>query len=159
MAIDRDLLLQHFSEVWPVHNRGFAALLIECRRHFGGDMEQLLILAVIGDRGLYPKRVRDLTFGDWISGASPHCPPRPINTQSIADSTGIPRETVRRKVDRLIQRGWVERRCDRGLAVTQRAAKELAPATEATLDYLIALANVFQRVASTVPAPERLSQP
>ena len=38
-------------------------------------------------------------------------PPR-TNSSSIAEVTGIPRETVRRKLEALARRGWVERDAD-----------------------------------------------
>jgi DNA-binding IclR family transcriptional regulator len=66
-----------------------------------------------------------------------------INTQSIADSTGIPRESVRRKVARLMDRGWVRRNEDGTFEVTERAAADLAPATEATFDYLLGVGRII----------------
>jgi hypothetical protein len=38
---------------------------------------------------------------------------RPCNAYSIAAATGLPRETVRRKIGRLVEQGWVEK-CDNG---------------------------------------------
>lgn len=35
---------------------------------------------------------------------------RPCNAYSIAVATGLPRETVRRKIGRLVEQGWVEKR-------------------------------------------------
>ncbi|HSM26474.1 MAG TPA: hypothetical protein VK855_00040, partial [Thioalkalivibrio sp.] len=63
------------------------------------------------------------------------------NLQSISESSGIPRETVRRKVHDLRALGWVDRRDDGVLVVTEKAAQDLAPATEATLRYLIAIGS------------------
>lgn len=36
-------------------------------------------------------------------------PLRPCNAYSIAAATGLPRETVRRKIGRLVEQGWVEK--------------------------------------------------
>jgi DNA-binding IclR family transcriptional regulator len=59
-----------------------------------------------------------------------------INALSIAEYTGIPRETVRRKVNELIQKGWVTRDDNGDLVPTPKAAQDLSQSTDATLDYL-----------------------
>lgn len=46
---------------------------------------------------------------------------RPCNAYSVAASTGIPRETVRRKVARLVELGWIEKRPGGHLFVTPAA--------------------------------------
>lgn len=143
MPINREFLIQNFGDLWPVHNRGFTALLIECRRCFDGDMDQLLILSVIGDRTLGTARAKGLNYADFLEGKRAVGIPRRINTQSVADSTGIPRETVRRKIRRLIERGWVQKNEDGTLEVTESAAVDLASATQATFDYFLAIGNAF----------------
>lgn len=34
---------------------------------------------------------------------------RPCNALSVSEATGIPRETVRRRIERLVRQGWIER--------------------------------------------------
>lgn len=46
---------------------------------------------------------------------------RPCNAYSIAAATGLPRETVRRKIARLVELGWIERRENGHLFLTVRA--------------------------------------
>ncbi len=53
--------------------------------------------------------------GDW------RCKLRPCNTFSIASAAGLPRETVRRKVGRLVELGWVVREDNGHLFVSQAA--------------------------------------
>ena len=60
--------MQRFGDVWPVHHRGFSNLLIECRRLFDGDMDQLKILTVIGDRTLTMDRSKGLTYPEFSKG-------------------------------------------------------------------------------------------
>ncbi|NLF54959.1 MAG: hypothetical protein GX576_11305 [Thauera phenolivorans] len=55
------------------------------------------------------------TSGDW------RCRLRPCNTFSIASAAGLPRETVRRKVSRLVELGWVGREENGHLFVSQAA--------------------------------------
>lgn len=46
---------------------------------------------------------------------------RPCNAYSIAAATGLPRETVRRKIVRLVELGWITRRGNGHLFLTARA--------------------------------------
>lgn len=91
---------------------------------FDGD---LLLPIVLGEVGLY--NMGSLAFGD---GANIPCgcpdeetfsrlPLRPCNAFSISSSTGIPRETVRRKVSYLIQNGYIDRDPKGGLTITAKA--------------------------------------
>jgi DNA-binding transcriptional ArsR family regulator len=124
-----------FGDLWPVHNRWFGAVMSECRRYFDGDLDQVLILTIIGTRSVYPKRLQGISYEDFRRGLRNDGPVMPINTQSVADSTGIPRESVRRKIGQLIERGWVERREDGYLRVTERTISDLSPITKLTLVY------------------------
>jgi len=91
---------------------------------FEGD---LLLPIVLGEVGLY--NVGGLGLDDQ-SLAAIRCseddfgklPLRPCNAFSISSSTGIPRETVRRKVSHLIQLGWIARDIKGGLTITAKAA-------------------------------------
>lgn len=77
---------------------------------FQGDLVMAIVLGEIATHNV----------GAWLSskGNDPHALDdvqsherilRPCNALSISDATGIPRETVRRKVDALIERGWIYR--------------------------------------------------
>jgi hypothetical protein len=46
---------------------------------------------------------------------------KPCNAYSIAAATGLPRETVRRKIARLVELGWISRRPNGHLYVTENA--------------------------------------
>lgn len=147
MALSRETILKRFGDVWPVHNRGFTSLLVECRRVFDGDMDLLLILSVIGERVLTAERSRGLTYSEFLEGRRAAGISRRINAQSVADYTGIPRETVRRKINRLIERGWVKKNDDGLLELTSHATLDLAPATQVTFDYFLAMGNALIDIA------------
>lgn len=49
------------------------------------------------------------------------CVLKPCNAYSIAAATGLPRETVRRKIVRLVELGWIRKRRNGHLYVTPRA--------------------------------------
>lgn len=138
MRFGQDELAANFGHIWPVHVEHFAELLIALRRQFGGDLDRMLVLAVIGLRTLPPRRVEGRSYTEFQAGQLAE-QGRPINVQSIADTTGIPRETVRRKVAELEAAGWIERHAGGRLEVAPRAREDLAPATQATMRYLVAI--------------------
>jgi len=138
--VTRELVKQKFGQVWPAHVASFVDLLIEGRRAVG-DLDLLLVLSVIGDRNMSQRRTAgERTHQELFEHWSGRPEPEEINSQSIAHYTGIPRETVRRKVNDLVMRGWVERR-DGALVVTRKCAEDLSPMTEKGIDYL---SNMFR---------------
>ena len=125
-----------FARIWPAHVENFTWHLIQCRRFFSGDMDRLLVLCVIGDRTLAARNVPDTLKVSDLGLGRINVPKEPINLQSIADFSGIPRETVRRKLQDLMALGWVERDERGNFAVTPKAAADLAPLTEIAIKYL-----------------------
>lgn len=115
----------------PAHVRAFSELLITLRAELGNDLDLVLIMAVIAERH----------YGSKAANPAPtEANPTPgINTLSVAMYAEIPRETVRRKVAKLIEKGWVK--CDEHgiLSPTPQAASDLAKGTAATLKYLGAI--------------------
>jgi hypothetical protein len=143
--INESTIRRNFGRVWPAHVAEFTRYLIECRKHFRGDLDLLLLLAVIGDRTLVASKVQSsLTYSEFMKGDYVDFQPDAINYQSIADFAEMPRESVRRKVNTLIDLGWVKRTQDGYLVATQKASKELAPLTEAGVSYLVQMAKVLQ---------------
>ena len=138
MGFGRDELMDNFGRIWPVHVEHFTELLITLRREFDGDLDRMLVLAVIGLRTLPARRAAGASYAAFQAGRLPDLP-SPINVQSIADTSGIPRETVRRKVMALERSGWIERHEGGYLVVSPQARNELSAATEATMRYLVAI--------------------
>ena len=54
----------------------------------------------------------------------PDCGLKPCNAYSIAAATGLPRETVRRKIGRLIELGWICREDNGHLFITEIALEQ-----------------------------------
>ncbi|MCR9148889.1 MAG: hypothetical protein NXH83_01840 [Rhodobacteraceae bacterium] len=65
----------------------------------------------------------------------------------------IPRETVRRKVNTLVAKGWVVRRGDGSLAVQKQAAQDLEDATGDTVAYLTVMFQAFGKVRADRAEP------
>lgn len=51
----------------------------------------------------------------------------PCNAFSLATATGIPRETVRRKIDQLVKRGWLKRNPDGEVQMQPALGKHFRP--------------------------------
>lgn len=141
--VDQDIL-QRFGEVWPRHVSALMQFLLECRRHFDGDLDMFLLMVIIGDRTFSTRHVRpDLDYLQWNTMGVADVPPEDINIQSIAEFSAIPRETVRRKLKELAARGWV-RRDERGyFAATSKAKQDLEPLTLTSLKYLSVMKAVL----------------
>lgn len=136
MMIDKEIE-QKFGLIWPRHVASFAQFLIDCRRHFGGDLDLFLVLCVIGDRTFSARHApANLSYEAWTASSASAIPALAINVQSLAEYTGIPRETVRRKLAQLVSKGWVVRDGRGYVTATDRARDELAPLTLSSLAYL-----------------------
>jgi hypothetical protein len=143
MDLDEDSLTASFGQIWPVHNDAFCELLVTLRRQFGGDLDRMLVLAIIGSRTLARGRTDGLCY-DQFMDAERAGEPATTNLQSIAQYSGIPRETVRRKVLDLERRGWISRTDKGHLVATAKAATDLEPGTRATMRYLLTVVGAWR---------------
>jgi hypothetical protein len=107
-------------------------LLGVSRAAFAGDLDKLLIILVVAQRTAQDKNVVGLRLEDVMSGAVEAYPSLRTNVRSIAESTGIPRETVRRKAADLVAAGWLARQGD-DLSYTPEGSRAMAPVREAML--------------------------
>lgn len=126
-----------FGRVWPTHVQSLTKFLIECRRAFDGDLDMFLVLAVIGEQTYSQKHADpNMTYETFRSPDAPPTSVIDINLRSIADFSGIPRETVRRKINELERKGWITRNESGSLAATRTAKADLEPLTEAAIKYV-----------------------
>ena len=79
------------------------------RSYFGGDFDQAVILAIIV---MHQIRRRQIEAHQSDSApepfGAPHQKPAWVNAKSVAEVTGIPRETVRRKLLIMQRHGWLQ---------------------------------------------------
>ncbi|WP_147335664.1 hypothetical protein [Pseudotabrizicola alkalilacus] len=126
------LMRERYVEIWPKILDPWTQYLISARSAFDGDMDKMIILAVIGLATLQDGRVlahptSSLKYDDLGDDRAKRADARPINIESISLYTGIPRESVRRKVRELIARRWVARDTRGYLVVLSAAAIDLEP--------------------------------
>jgi hypothetical protein len=130
------LIERHYGELHPGILRHLLQWTLLLREAFDGDLDSMIVLAVIGDRLVTDPKFPNMGYSELMNRPQflPDLPQ--TNRRSIADSTGIPRETVRRKVAALVARGWIEERSDGSLIVTGTAAQALHPTTLRSFEIL-----------------------
>lgn len=117
----------------------FADHLADLSRVFGGDLQMVLVFAVIGQ-----VQLRAYMAGDRS--------PAGIGASRLADVTGIPRETVRRKLEGLEAKGWIER-AEQSLwrirmdGEKSAARRELDGLDERAIDRIARMFCKLQRIA------------
>ncbi len=102
----RDLYRDNYVAIQYNFVQFFVEHLADVSRVFGADLQSVLILAIVGQNDLQVRIRAGMTGdgalpGEGLSGRT--------NASSIADICGIPRETVRRKLDAMAKRGWLSR--------------------------------------------------
>lgn len=89
--------LLRYAELQYVFVQFLSEHLTDCRAAFDGDLDSVLVLAVLGQSHLRA-----------VLAAPDHVGDNPAMTASrLADVTGIPRETVRRKLRLFEENGWI----------------------------------------------------
>jgi CRP-like cAMP-binding protein len=111
---------------------GLLDVLTHARAESGGDLDKFQVFLVVAMRTVEDRRFAQLQFDDVLSGDVATYPSLHTNIRSIAESTGIPKETVRRKVTALIAEGWVTR-AGNDLSITPYASQNFTPARDALL--------------------------
>ncbi|HRP24269.1 MAG TPA: hypothetical protein PLF79_12050 [Thauera sp.] len=102
---DRDILLPILLGEIALHNIG----AFDTGGGRGGDGE---------DKGGRP---RQAAVEAVPTALDLDCAMKPCNAYSIAAATGLPRETVRRKIVRLVELGWISRQDNGHLFVSREA--------------------------------------
>lgn len=111
--------------------------------HFSGDVEQFFILGVIAARSLEDPRFAEVDIAQIESGAVERLPSLGINLRSLSASTGIPLETVRRKVRALREKGWVGREGN-SLCYMPQGFVAMGPVREAIIQQALANHRLVQ---------------
>ena len=133
-------------------------------RLFDGDLTLFLVFGEIAhynmSRALRAFSVQDAADSARWKKLMRSLPGRkitPCNALSISNATGMPRETVRRKVKELEKRGWLVREGARSLTLTPRAIEQLGPLGRAIMNDFRETARVIRLLdnASSVQPLQR----
>jgi hypothetical protein len=110
--VDRDLL-NSVVEAFPRLRRDLLSpmlqLFLAAREQCGGDMDKFIILLVVAIRTMEHPEFARRTPEAMLRDGADTLPTLGANVRSIADSLGMPKETVRRKVAELLEMGLVGR--------------------------------------------------
>jgi DNA-binding transcriptional MocR family regulator len=115
---------------------------------FDGDLALVIVLGEISHHNtakffsphdLTNQAIQDLQKNPALRNEMAGC-----NTFSMSAATGIPRETVRRKVAELERRGWIENVPKKGLRITPACSDHFAP------DFSIKILSELLKAARTI---------
>ena len=85
---------------------------------FDRDILLPILLGEVALHNIGPRKEEEFLRG---AGRGWRCELRPCNAYSIASAADLPRETVRRKISRLVELGWIDRHDNGHLFVTPAA--------------------------------------
>lgn len=108
-----------------------------------------MIVSAVIDQGMKATGFADQTYETYLGAFIFESVAPPTNVQSIADFTGIPRETVRRKVNDLCAKGWLERDKDGAVRLSIQGALDLAPQLREMARQLEKLSTSISEVVRT----------
>jgi CRP-like cAMP-binding protein len=125
----RALVQENYPSIASTLLNPLLNLLTMAREACGGDSDKFLIMLVVGIRSTEHRDFARYSQDELLSGQVPVFPTLGTNVRSIADSLGVPRETVRRKLAELTTAGWVVRH-DNEICFTAEAYQQLAKVRE-----------------------------
>jgi len=142
---------RHYLQLTYEAGLFMVAYLRRVHAEFGGDITAAIVLGEIAQHNarrfmkeLLPRSGKDaatLATDEVIAASIRRC-----NMLSVAEASGIPRETVRRKVAKLEAMGLVSRDARGGLAVTRKVGRHFREFDRETLAGLVELAERFRGV-------------
>ncbi len=157
MAIDPKVYDQNFYRVSFLLSRFTVPYLRNIYREFDGDILLNIVIGEIGTRNLgqfYEASRTSDTFESRLDDVNEHQRVlRPCNALSISDATGIPRETVRRKVNALIQRGWVSQNQRGHLYLTPSVAQHYQKFLLELIEELLPVSRELSELLENPPTP------
>jgi len=134
---------------------GFTVPLLSRIYHaFDGDVVQAIVLGEIAHRNVASWLANQANPEDPLYDAAQHnALMRPCNSLSIADASGIPRETVRRKVVTLIERGAIYRDAQGYLYITPNVGDNYEDMTAELVENLLKTARSLEALLANRPVP------
>lgn len=129
--LDRQRLRENHTEVSYLLGRFMTEHLVRVNQAFGGDLAAAVVLGVIAHynlRRFYDEVAArsDESLHALVTKGAHKDFLRPCNAMSVSASTGIPRETVRRKIAWLVEKGWIQKIGRDKLLVTSKTRQDFA---------------------------------
>ncbi len=129
-------------------------LLSSIYRAFDGDMVAAIVLGEIAHRNVEEWLATQGNPEELLHDPSRRTDVmRPCNALSIAQACGLPRETVRRKVVSLIERGYIFRSDEGYLYLTRNVGDGFEDMTAMLVEQLIVTARRLEALLADRPTP------
>lgn len=147
---DKDALRDNHQEVSYLLGRFMTEHLVRLYEAFDGDLTAAIVLGTIGQYN-YRRYLDSQSAGtgeplSTVLEAGKHVPhARPCNAMSVSQSTGIPRETVRRKIRKLLDKGWLQQIGPDKLVITRLPGQHFVAFDRETMDQFSSTANRIRR--------------
>jgi hypothetical protein len=148
---DRDALRENHYDVTYLLGRFMTEHLVRLYEAFDGDLTAAIVLGTIGQYN-YRRYFDQLDAGagerlSTLAEEDRHLPhARPCNAMSVSQSTGIPRETVRRKIRKLLDKGWLRQIGPDKLVITRLPGRHFAAFDRDTMERFASTAESIRRV-------------
>jgi len=119
-------------------------------QQFDGDLVEVLVLGEVAQRNVVQWMGREDGRAEDLDDIDRHPKLlRPCNALSVAEASGIPRETVRRRVNRLIERGLLYRDSTGNLFVMPGMGHRFDSfSQESLVDFLACAQQIMQMVGA-----------
>lgn len=120
----------NYQEIAPLMGWFMLRQLGRIYREFKGDFVQAMVLGEVAHHNIHrffslgKPQTKDKPVNGL--GPVPHDDLDPCNAFSLSEATGIPRETVRRKIAILVNRGWLKKHADGGYVIPPGLADHFA---------------------------------
>lgn len=148
--------IAHQGEISLHLSHFFLRYLKDIHQLFEGDLTLVIVLAEIAHHSSGPVFTARQTVGssncvmrndDAALARMPSC-----SAYSLASATGLPRETVRRKIARLIELGWAEKIGRAEVRITRKVGEHFLPDFNVRLlDSLLQTADRIRGLLSSDP--------
>lgn len=125
----KSLVADHYPQIARDLLRPLLYLFNHCLDTCDNDITKFMVMLVVALRTTMHRDFGTRTQEELLSGEIPVFPCLPVNGRSIAETLGLPKETIRRKVTELADAGWLVREHGR-LYFTAAAYQQLAPVRE-----------------------------
>lgn len=154
---------EHQGEVAVGMANFFLRYLNRIYHEFDGDLALVIVLGEIAHHNIshlniadkmakVPEAPRAVPRSDWDQF-------QPCNAFSVSASTGIPRETVRRKIAQLVKRGWLRQSSNGEVVIIPAVADHFQ--SDFNIWLLVELLALARRLEATLarPVPVKKSAP
>ena len=151
--LDAEQFDKHYPQLTYETGLFMIDYLRRVNREFENDLTACVVLGEIAQhniRGLMREKLprSGLPSGEFATREIVAANLRRCNAHSVAEASGIPRETVRRKIEKLVDWGYITRDAKGGLALKPGVSRHFKAFDRQTIVDLCALAERVRRIVA-----------